>query len=218
MLTRLCTAFDQKNHIRIRNRNRHTFNSLPIEVLVLQGYFSVKDISNLDIAIYDSKLRSLFLSSLQSMKTRDDTKVGRGDDFVTWIIKRQIKLLNFIGLPSTFTRKSALKMATGLMKLDAIEDLTLPTYFIMIWNFSPMLQRLNLSDCTTITDRAIIKVAECCPLLENLWLPSDSAITDIAMVRVAECCSMLQTFFLHCSPINDCPKITDTALIRIAEC
>jgi hypothetical protein len=205
------------------NRIRHTNNFLPIEVLVLQGYLSVKDISNLDIAIGDDELRLLFLCSLQSIKIRDDAKVGRGDDFVTWIIKRQIKLLNFKGLPSTFTRKSALKMATGLMKLDVIEDLTLARYFIRIWNFSPMLQRLNLSDCTTITERAIINVAECCPLLENLWLPSDSTITDIAMIRVAECCSMLQTFFLHCSPNhivlpNDCPKITDTALIRIAEC
>jgi hypothetical protein len=55
------------------------------------------------------------------MKILDDTILGRGDNFVTWVIKRQIKLLNLKAHSSDFTRISADKMAAGKMKLDAIE-------------------------------------------------------------------------------------------------
>jgi hypothetical protein len=62
------------------------------------------------------------LNSLQSLKIRDDTVLGRGDNFVTWVIKRQIKLLNLKAHSGDFTKISADKMAVGKMKLDAIEE------------------------------------------------------------------------------------------------
>jgi hypothetical protein len=46
-------------------------NLLPIEILVLQQYLSVKDVSNLNIAICDVDSRLSFLNSLQSLKIRD---------------------------------------------------------------------------------------------------------------------------------------------------
>jgi hypothetical protein len=108
MLTRSCNASNKINESREGN-----LNLFPIEILVLQQYLSVKDISNLDIAICDIDSRLLFLNSLQSVKIPDDTILGRGDNFVSWVIKRQIKLLNLKAHSGDFTRISADKMAAG---------------------------------------------------------------------------------------------------------
>jgi hypothetical protein len=62
MLTRSSSVSNETNEFRKTHRNDHTFSILPIEVLVLQGYLSVKSISNLDIAICDVDLRILFLN------------------------------------------------------------------------------------------------------------------------------------------------------------
>jgi hypothetical protein len=102
--------------------DRYVFNILPIEILMFLDYLSMKDISNLDIAICDVDLRLSFLNSFQ---IRDDTTKTQGDNFVTWIIKRQLKLLNFIAYLKTFTIVSADKMAAGMISLDAMEELHL---------------------------------------------------------------------------------------------
>jgi hypothetical protein len=166
MLTRLCNV---SNKLII-------LNLLPIEILVLQKYLSVKDISNLDIAICNVDSRLLYLKSLQSVKIRDDTILGRGDNFVAWVIKRQIKLLNLKALSGDFTRISADKMAAGEMKLDAIEEFE--------WN-----SRLI---CGTLypptTSAALSKIVTYCPVQRSLDL--DSSFEDPA--RVAECFLMLQ--------------------------
>jgi hypothetical protein len=116
-LTRSCNAYDKASETPKANRNL-----LPIEILVIQQYLSVKDISSLDITICNVHLRSLFLNSLQSVKIQDDTISGRGDNFVTWVTKRQIKLLNLKAHSSDFTGISVDKMTAGKMKLDAIEE------------------------------------------------------------------------------------------------
>jgi hypothetical protein len=73
---------------------------LLIEILLFQGYLSADDISLLDIAIRKADLRKQFLESLKYLKIQDDTERegrGRGDNLVTWVIKRQVKLSNFKG-------------------------------------------------------------------------------------------------------------------------
>lgn len=85
MLTRSHTAAE----IRKANPSRRISDIFPIEVLMLQGYFSVKDISHLDIAICDDQFRQVFLNSLQAIKICDDIVCDHGDNFVTWIIKRR---------------------------------------------------------------------------------------------------------------------------------
>jgi hypothetical protein len=50
------------------NDNRSIRGLVPIEVVVLQGYLSVKDPSYLDIAICGADLRSLLLNALQCAK------------------------------------------------------------------------------------------------------------------------------------------------------
>jgi hypothetical protein len=109
------------------HNKKSSFSLLPIEVLrvVLQGYLSVKDISCLDIAICNTDLRKIYLNALQSVKIRDEKESGRGDNFVSWVIKRHLKPSRFESHPRTFTRISAQKMAAGMMKLDAIEILNL---------------------------------------------------------------------------------------------
>jgi hypothetical protein len=104
-------------------------NLFPIEILVLQGHLSAKDVFYLEVAICDVDLRLPYLNSLQSVKILDNTELGRGDDFVTWIIKRQMKPINFKGQHGLFTRISAYKMADGQMKLGAIENFQLNRYF-----------------------------------------------------------------------------------------
>jgi hypothetical protein len=109
MLTRSCTASQKINGTQKANESlffqrqktddRSASEILQIEILMLQGYLSVRNISYLDIAICNVDLRSLFLNSLQSVKIRDDTRGGTGDNFVEWIIERQIKILNFMGHP-----------------------------------------------------------------------------------------------------------------------
>jgi hypothetical protein len=148
MLTRSCKVSNRKNETR-------KANLLPIEILVLQGFLSLKDVSHLDIAICDVDLRLLYLNSLQCVKIRDNTEFGRGDDFVTWVIKRQIKLLNFKEKNGTFTRISTDKIAIadGEMKLGAMEDFQLNNYSYI--NFH---------------DDAVIMIAECCLRLRKFHL------------------------------------------------
>jgi hypothetical protein len=116
---------------------------------------------------------------------------------VTSVIKRQIKLLNFEGrLLGELNKTSVDKMAVGDMKLDAIKELVQARYsddiaIISIIKNCPMLQDLDLSGYTKITDMAIINIAEYCPMLQNLGL--FNATADIAMTRIPECCPMLQT-------------------------
>jgi hypothetical protein len=106
-----------RNETRQANQYHRKPNLLPLDIMMFQGYLSVKDVSILDIAICDIDLRFLFLNSLQNVKIRDDTAVGRGDEFVTWVIKRSIKFLNFKGHYC-----SADKIAAGTMDLSAIDD------------------------------------------------------------------------------------------------
>jgi hypothetical protein len=219
MLTRSCNASNKVNASREVN-----INLLRIEILVLQQYLSVKDISNLDFAICNVDSRLLFLNSLQSVKIRDDTIVGRGDDFVTWVIKRQIKLLNLKAHSGDFTRISAYKMAAGKIKLDAIEGFQWKIclrYGLLdspitgaalskIAKYCPMLRFLNLD--SSFEDAAIIRVSECCPMLNYLNLSRCTTFTDTAIIRIAECCPVLKILESNCS------SITDIAIIRIAEC
>jgi hypothetical protein len=167
----------KRNEIRQANQYRHESYLLPLDIVMFQGYLSVKDVSILDIAICDVDLRSLFLNSLPNVKIRDDTAVGRGDEFVTWVIKRSIKLLNFKGREDDFfTVISADKIAAGSMDLSEIEDFQLSDDDYLSF-FS-------------LDDDAVIRIAECCPRLKRLLLCSDN-ITDIAILRIAECCPML---------------------------
>jgi hypothetical protein len=220
MLIRSCNASDKASETPKANRN-----SLPIEILVLQQYLSVKDISRLDIAICDVDLRLLFLSSLQSMKIRDYNISGRRDDFVTEVIKRQIKLLNLKVHSGDFTKISVDKMAAGKMKLDTIEELQWNSTFrcgvllespitsaalSKIAIHCPMLRILDLN--SSLKNAAEIRGAECCPMLQNLNLSRCNTLTDIAMIKIAECCSVLKHLELKCS------SITDIAIIRITEC
>jgi hypothetical protein len=117
MLTRSCNTYDKGNETPKAN-----LNLLPFEILVLQQYLSVKDTSNLDIAICNIDSRLLLSNSLQSVKIRYDTILGRGDNFLTWVIKRQIKLLNLKAHSGSLTRISAHKMAAGKLKLDVINE------------------------------------------------------------------------------------------------
>jgi hypothetical protein len=242
MLTRSRNASNKVNENREAN-----LKLLPIEILVLQQYISVKDISHLDIAICDVDFRSLFLDSLQSVKIRDDNILGRGDDdFVAWVIKRQIKLLNLKAHSGNFTRMSVVKMAAGEMKLDTIEEFQrnssprgkspiTSAALRKIVTYCPMLKLLDLD--SSFKDVAIIRVAECCPMIQHLCLTRCTILTDIAIVKIAECCPVLKSLELNSSSITDiaiiriaecCPKleglhlqrpaITDIAIVRIAEC
>lgn len=98
------------------SENRETSSDrpiLPIEIVLFQGYLSIEDISHLDIAICNVNLRLELLNSLKFVKIRDHTFLGRGDNFVPWIIRYNLKLLNFKGNHRTFTKISAYKMAAG---------------------------------------------------------------------------------------------------------
>jgi hypothetical protein len=135
---------------------------LPIDILVLQGYLSIKDIACLDIAICDVNLRSQCLDSLQCVKVRDDCQTDRGEYFLAWVIKRHIKLLNFRGCVRTFT-------IVKDMKFDAIEELefhdegdhlpyrTIPSNLSNIFDCSPVLKKLNLSRLHAVKDVAIVE-------------------------------------------------------------
>lgn len=203
---------------------------LPIEILMLQGFLSIKDISHLDIAICEVNLRSKFLYSLQCVKIRDDFKVYRKEAFVAWVTKLHIKLLNFKGHASTFA------MAKD-MKLDAIEVLEFyscsnannrqpPNTNATISNITkcgPTLKKLDFSRCPVVKDITIRGILKGCLILRVLNLSKKLNqtfrhhrrldTTDFAFIRIAECCPMLEVLNL-----SHCCKITDIAVVRIAEC
>jgi hypothetical protein len=144
---------------------------------------------------------------------------------VEWIIERQMKLLNFIGNPSLFTKISANKITAGMMKLDALEEFEIGfrqerpfvnqiTNSVMskIITKCPMLRLLDSKGCINSTS-SIIQVAQSCPMLESFYLWECPAITDVAIISIAECCLLLQSLHLVL-----CPDITDATIIRVAEC
>jgi hypothetical protein len=200
---------------------------LPIEILMLQGYLTIKDVSHLHIAICDINLRALFLHSLRCVKIRDDSKLYRTEAFVAWVTKLHIKLLNFKGHASTFAMSKD-------MKLDAIEVLEFyscsnannrqsPNTNATMSNITkcgPTLKKLDFSRCPVVKDITIRGILEGCPILRVLnlsrklyQLHRHLDITDFAFIRIAECYPMLEVLNL-----SHCCKITDIAVVRIAEC
>jgi hypothetical protein len=152
---------------------------------------------------------------------QDDTELGRGDKFVIWVIKRQVKLLNFIE-QVFFIKRSANKIAAGEMKLGTIEDFQLNSILsdsfhddavIQIAKCCPALRKFHLSSCANITNFAITKIAECCPMLLSLSLSGRRSITDFAIKIIAHYCPMLE--YLH---LDSWIPMTDAAIIRIAAC
>jgi hypothetical protein len=172
--------------------NGNIFGFLPVEVLalVLQGYLSVEDISNLDVAICDANLRVVFLDAFQSLRIRDDEESGRRDNCVAWLIERNLTISNFKAHVSTFTRISADEMAAGTMKLDAIE--------LLDFRFQDAQCFINNADMSEIVRH--------CPMLQSLYWKATECITDNAMTQIAEYCPKLQTLSLY-----NCPAITDIA-------
>jgi hypothetical protein len=197
MLTRSCSASNDIKESRKKFHDDNNTQLLPIEILMLQGYMSIEDINHLDIAICDADLRSLYLNSLQTVKIRDDTKVGRGNNFVTWAIKRQTKLKNFSGHHQKFTAMSANKMGAGQMRLDALKELEL--------------KHTIFARQSSITNATMNKIVRHCPMLRVFSLCNSSYITDSTITTVAMCCPMLQTLFLNC--LGNYTAMTDVALI-----
>ena len=68
------------------------------------------------------------------------------------------------------------------------------------------MQRLLILDCTncdTITDEVIGKVAECCPLLESLCLNGCKYVYGRTFTELFRSCSRLRTLLLRYTPVRD---------------
>ena len=70
------------------------------------------------------------------------------------------------------------------------------------------MQRLVILDCTncdTMTDDVIGKVAECCPLLEPFCLNGCKYVYGWAFCTLFRSCSPLRTLLLHYTPVRSFP-------------
>jgi hypothetical protein len=74
----------------------------------------------------------------------------------------------------------------------------------------PLLQHLDLEDCSAVSDAAISKVAESCPLLQFVNIMRTST-TDAALVSLCKQCPLLKQIHL-----GGC-HLTDAALLAVAE-
>lgn len=86
--------------------------------------------------------------------------------------------------------------------------------------FSKM-QRLVILDCTncdTITDEVIGKVAECCPLLESFCLNGCKYIYGRTFCTLFRSCSRLRTILLRYTPVrDDCFVIPEWKYVPVEE-
>lgn len=83
------------------------------------------------------------------------------------------------------------------------------------------MQRLVILDCTncdTITDEVIGKVAECCPLLESFCLNGCKYVYGRTFCTLFWSCSRLTTLLLRYTPVrDDCFVISDWKFVPVEE-
>jgi hypothetical protein len=75
----------------------------------------------------------------------------------------------------------------------------------------PLMERINIQCCNTVSDAAIRALAESCPLLQSIFLV-DTAITDATVVTMCMRCPLLKLIY-----IGGCDNLTDAAVLAVAE-
>ena len=75
-----------------------------------------------------------------------------------------------------------------------------------------LLEDLNLSGCSRLTDASVQLVGSSCPRLRRLQLKRLEHLTDLSVTNIAMNCLSLELFNL-----SDCCKITDLGLMAIAQ-
>jgi len=113
-------------------------------------------------------------------------------------------------------------------------------HIIRMAKYCPLIEHLDLSQCSGVTDTVVSKIAECYPKLRILLLLDKiDSISDISICKIARGCPEIRTLHLiSCNSLTndclfqiaeDCPNledldlfgcslITDIGIIRIAEC
>lgn len=76
---------------------------------------------------------------------------------------------------------------------------------------APLLESLNLSMCTQITDRALLALANGCKRLMILELSGCALLSDTGFVQLARHCRALERMDLE-----DCSLITDASIQAFA--
>jgi hypothetical protein len=71
---------------------------------------------------------------------------------------------------------------------------------------------VSLHQCSSITDAAVLALAEHCASIQNIDLTNCSSITDAAVLALAVHCAGIQIISL-----NGCRNITDAAVLALAE-
>jgi hypothetical protein len=188
-------------------------------VSLLVEWLYIEDLAHLDSAIFNHKIRLLFLGLLFSehpgTSSVASTDLGMNSGVLQWLESRRIFLLhlkfrgdglNTVVVPSPFLPTTGGKVQS--LSCYKITNAGLES----IAEGCPSLQSLRLNYCYSITDTGLRSITESCSTLQSFVISYCDGITDAGLRSIAEGCSTLQSL-----DFGGCDSITDAGLESIAE-
>lgn len=88
--------------------------------------------------------------------------------------------------------------------------------FLALTRFSLQLEKMDLEDCSQITNASLSHLAINCPSLSNLSLSHCEQITDDGIRELAY--GLCASESLRILELDNCPLITDSALEHLINC
>ena len=193
------------------------FSVLSADILsvIFSSWLTISEISRLDRAACNRYTRARFLDSISSnMVTLNGSREkSYGNDYISWLISRNIKIKYFRGHRTRFidglssfllTKDSTnLNWRKNLEEANFHNCLKARTSIISILENCPGLKLLNLAELF-LTPTNLSAISSFVPSLLSLNLKGNAKITDRSMIIVAKNCPLIHTLNLsHCKLLTE---------------
>jgi len=184
---------------RVRKQPLFKFFSLPSDLIIhilSSKYYGItlKDISSLDIAIYNKEIKKLFLGCL-----KDENMTFAGINRISCPNENETKAKNY-----SYMNWIALR-GISVKQLDFAHLFIGRTLFQTLVKRCKHLQQINLYGCTNGTntfDYEIVKLSECCREITYINI-GFLKVTDTAMIQLTKRCSSLRQLRAFQSTISN---------------
>ena len=226
------------------------FSVLSADILsvIFSSWLTISEISRLDRAACNRYTRARFLDSISSnMVTLNGSREkSYGNDYISWLISRNIKIKYFRGHRTRFMDGIEASFLTeDSRNFDCWENLEEVNFhdchkvqkstIISILGKCPGLKILNLAQLF-LTDTDLSTISLSLPSLVSVNLSGNNKITDRSMIIVVRNCPLIHTldlsfcnllteesFSIICSSLNliyldltGCTNLEDSILLRLA--
>ncbi|OAF70336.1 hypothetical protein A3Q56_01903 [Intoshia linei] len=194
-----CTFLANQQIIRLVDRSKN------IQILNLSGCSNLTDDAFESITCHTSKLRELYIKSLQKIT-----------DLTLFYFGQNCKHLNVLDISCCrqLTSHGISQLLKGCKNIsdfncsycemltdDAIENLVTE---------SPLLTTININYCCNLTDEALKSIGRSCKNINTLYISGSKIYTDIGLIHLSKKLNYLRNF-----EACNCSEFTDTGLMEI---